>query len=172
MFDMKRNLARLSELLSVLKEIPPSQFSLETWIHGYSYKQLREFYYEEKDLIRKEKFLETKDIKEVIECGTVACAMGWAALYEPFSNLGFRFKIIRHLDPCRGHIAFATLVYKDSESWGAVTDFFGLTLEESFYLFDYNSYVDFNVEPTLLNVLLRMEAFLQEESGYSNRTNS
>jgi hypothetical protein len=159
MFDMRRDrdLSRISELVLVLKKIPPNQFSLESWLRGYPCKELREFHEGNRDGLLE---LEPKDIKNVIECGTVACAMGWAALYKPFSDLGFRFKVVRYFDYHKNYpVIFATLVYEESESWDAVSIFFHLTIEESFYLFDCNSYLD--IEPSLVNVLSRIEAFLE-----------
>lgn len=154
------NLARLREMVLVLGKIPSNQFSLESWLRGLSYPELKEFLYKEKNLAYKEKFLETKylDIEKAIEYGTVACAVGWASLYKPFSDLGFGFKMIRHFHE-GNPIAFLTLVYGENESWEAVNAFFDLSLDESFYLFDSNSY---SGNPSLDDVLSRLKLFLQQ----------
>ena len=155
------NLERIRELVLILEKIPSNQFSLESWLRGLSYPELKEFLYKEKNFIHKEKFLETEflDIEKAIKYGTVACAIGWALLHKPFSDLGFRFKMIRHF--YKGNpVVFLTLVYKENESWDAVNAFFDLSLDESFYLFDSNSYIG---NPGLYDVLSRLKSFLEEK---------
>jgi len=63
------------------------------------------------------------------DCGTAACALGSAACYKPFIEEGL------HLDE-RGHEP----VYKGTTDWSAGGQFFGITYEESLYLFEPDKY--------------------------------
>lgn len=60
-------------------------------------------------------------------CATAACALGSAALYEPFNKMGL--KVFKNVPQFNGVIGF-----------DAGVDFFGISLEESYFLFNPSSY--------------------------------
>lgn len=62
--------------------------------------------------------------KERNECGTTACAIGWACLDEQFNEEGLTYDEI-----------YATPRYNNHLFWRAVREFFGLTQEQACDLF-------------------------------------
>lgn len=73
-------------------------------------------------------------LDRVSECGTVGCAVGWAALDPQFNEEGLR------LLPAIGDIGFSPALYDEEEKcvaqgWEAVAKFFELRLDETYFLF-------------------------------------
>jgi len=60
-------------------------------------------------------------------CATAACALGSAALYKPFNKMGL--KVLKNVPTFNGEIGFE-----------AGEDFFGISYEESNFLFNPSSY--------------------------------
>jgi hypothetical protein len=83
-------------------------------------------------------------------CGTTACAVGWACLDPVFIEQGL------HLDYLR-----IAPQFEGGNGWYAVKHFFGVTFEQARYLFDINHYTKgCKTEPD--EVADRIESFLKE----------
>lgn len=144
--ESPRNFERLSELVSLLQTIPTENFSLSRWVSSdYSGGD--------------------KAVGELIECGTVACAIGWACLHKPFQQLGLSLKVNddhESLLPCYRNpkSRFA------SELWGqiAICNFFNLKPQECDYLFYADAYRQDNVEPSIANVVSRIQNFVRSHN--------
>lgn len=67
------------------------------------------------------------------KCGTTACACGHAAMDPWFYEQGFS---IKGLEP------YLTISYKGLQGWDAIEEFFDLNINDSFYLFEEDSYED------------------------------
>lgn len=72
------------------------------------------------------------------DCGTTACACGWAGLDPVFNEQGF--SLTDKLSGSDGLIPMFTDNGYTVHGWTAVELFFGLTYGESDYLFSANSY--------------------------------
>ena len=66
------------------------------------------------------------------ECGTAACALGSAALYEPFAKAGL----------CLSGGESGSPVCDSYEGYSAGAEFFGITPDESLFLFSPGAYGD------------------------------
>lgn len=97
------NVERLLELANLLETIPEDNFNLVSW--GCNFDELR------------------APQKELIECGTVCCAVGWACSHPPFNEQGLQFNW-NYLPS-----------YKNKTSWSAVTKFFEIPDAVADYLF-------------------------------------
>ena len=76
-----RDLTRLSMLLELLKLIPSENFSLsllKTYVNKYPRKKL---------MVKNEN---TDAIKDFIKDKVIASPIGWAGLYKPFNDMGFK----------------------------------------------------------------------------------
>lgn len=98
---------RLKTLYEMLDGIPEQKVKLAHWWTGQSGVMPCPVDY-------------TKD--ELEDCGTLACAVGWACLYPPFIEMGLKGD-------------WATPTFGKEEDWDAVMRFFDLTMEESTELF-------------------------------------
>ncbi len=68
------------------------------------------------------------------ECGTAACALGSAALFEPFQKMGLRITK-------NGYNAGGFgIKYEDKSDFRAGAEFFGIGIHESYCLFDPSNY--------------------------------
>lgn len=106
-------------------------------------------------------------------CGTVACAVGYACMDKKFMDMGLRHESIPIYRPS---ISSTKTLY----GWDAVVGFFGLTLEQSYFLFqdprrleedidfaksaycDSKPKSDFVVTPSMVSTAIRK--FLSENS--------
>lgn len=70
-------------------------------------------------------------------CGTAACALGSAALYEPFRKEGLKIHCIVNAD----------VIYRGAEGYDAGKKFFGITLNESENIFNPDFYMKSKVTP-------------------------
>lgn len=86
------------------------------------------------------------------ECGTAACAAGWATQCFWFSGL--------RLKPADGNSEEMQLHYRDREGLRAVTEFFDLTHHEASYLF-HPDYYPAGGDTTKQNVIARMRNFVE-----------
>lgn len=73
------------------------------------------------------------------ECGTVACAAGWACMDPDFRRAGLSFSKRNDSGPWRGFDRAPSLTLKDgtvvNDEWCALEQFFDLTNDEAEYLF-------------------------------------
>ena len=97
------NVERLKELTKLLSTIPETNFDLDAWSGG-------------ENLIGVEQ-------QNLIECGTVCCAVGWACSHPPFIEQGLHW----------GKYDYPT--YEEYSSWNAVVAFFDIPREIAEYLF-------------------------------------
>lgn len=120
-------------------------------------ERLREFEREVLAKIPPDRFNIQVFVSTENECGTVACAMGWAAMYPPFVELGFR---VARLEK------FSTIELWDNEvkwrryGFEAVQVFFGLEPYEAAWLFHGKTYNE-NEEVELSEVQERVREFLE-----------
>lgn len=83
-------------------------------------------------------------------CGTVACALGSAALYPPFMKEGLGIAKTSYR---------ATPVYNDKTGFDAGAEFFGIDLRESTYLFAPSRYK--KDEPNSKDVARRVKILIK-----------
>jgi len=107
----KPKLKRLSLLAWYLRSVPRQYFGLMSWLY-----------------LNGSKFV--NGLLKDIECGTTACAIGWAGHVPEFRKFGFKL-----LD--NGLIVPS---YKGTRGWEAVEKFFGLTSAEALHLFSMYHY--------------------------------
>lgn len=108
---------RLQTLADLLRVIPEDNFNLNSWINPCSPNYDRV----DLDFARKEP-------DQLYACGTVACAVGWAASIKEFRRAGFKIN--------RGSPYFQGK--KDRpfyKGWSAAEAFFGLSGNKAEYLF-------------------------------------
>jgi hypothetical protein len=91
------------------------------------------------------------------DCGTVACACGFAAQLPSFNVEGL----------CIGSLynypgGDTAIQYKDKYNWAAIKEFFGLTMDEAQWLFSETSYSNRNssTRTTPEDVAKRIKEFL------------
>lgn len=146
-----RNFERLTELLNVLKSIPEENFSLDHWIQT--------------------RYSANDSTEELVKCGTVACAVGWACLHKPFQDLGLRLSKDDdrwseiEVDEDNYGIKSSFPVYQEKVGWGAISRFFSLDTKEATYIFAKESYQFLYTgefyEPSVRDVIARIEKLLQ-----------
>ena len=126
---------RLLFLAAFLDTVNEDRFNLETWRRG-----------EYVHVITDEVLLH--------DCGTTACAVGWACSLPEFRELGLGF-----------HEYYPTLETDDLgrlHTWDAVERFFDLDSAESSYLFIYTQYSSTNSAPR--DVADRIREFVMERT--------
>lgn len=110
--------ARLKFLYTLLPGLPAHGFDLDSWRHSPRDSQPTD-----RDLLR--------DTKELVNCGTSACAIGWAAAHPQFHEWGLRF--------VKGELAFRAVPKEDlghySFEWRGLAALFAITPLEAQYLF-------------------------------------
>jgi hypothetical protein len=128
---------RLVKLAQVLKTVKKENFYLGTWFDGDG-GITEEF---SKAGIEIDKAITDK---QILECNTTACALGWAASIPAFQRLGLKLEFDRHDD-----VASVSLYDKTTgeritdDSFEAARVFFGLRVDEE------DTFEDAN-EPTYL----------------------
>ena len=126
------NVERLKELTKLLSTIPETNFDLDAWSGG-------------ENLIGVEQ-------QNLIECGTVCCAVGWACSHPPFIEQGLHW----------GKYDYPK--YQDSIAWDAVEAFFEIPLEIAEYLFLTDSYNIANIKPQ--DVIERINDIIEDTELY------
>ncbi len=121
-------LKRLNHLVTVLKEVPVKKLKMLYW--------MRENHFDKPVAC----VLPKNFIK--IECSTVCCALGWAALDKQFHKAGLQV-----ISNVQDDSPFGEILYKDFESLTAGREFFGLEEDESRNLFMDGQYKAVNVKP-------------------------
>lgn len=148
------NIERLKHLIEVLKKVPEEQFNLEFW---RNYDEADPFD-ESFDTITKEALrkyglgtiseLSDTDFDVVMDCGTVACAVGWATSDREFNAQGFYYGSCPY---------YTDETDKTYYNWDAVEQFFEIDYLTAQSLFSVESYIFF-AKP--IHVIERIEALL------------
>ena len=132
------NTERLSELLKMLGTIPNDNLDLSSW----AFENLKD-----------------KSQPQLIECGTIYCAVGWACSHPPFISQGLRWSYDYDIVP----------TYLEHSSWDAVEAFFGINTAVAVWLFSESSYPD---EYSIQDVRKRIGDLLEDEDLYDQITES
>lgn len=126
------NLHRLVVLETKLRSIPESRFDISTWVG-------------------------TKELPwggaEDLSCGTVACALGWAATIPEFRELGLRLERREIL----GTQHAGLVAFEQEHGFGAAGKFFDLSLKASLYIFSASNYA---LRPTPTQVADRIAGLI------------
>lgn len=127
------NKERLLRLADFLeKDIPREKFNLDVWCSGEWY-----------------------------ECGTTACACGWATQIPEFAEAGF--KLIPFRCEVDGERYFSSdLYFQESYGFDAVTDFFSIHRDSARYLFYNQSYPEDG--RSLNDVVARIRNYVETRS--------
>jgi hypothetical protein len=133
---------RLLKLAHFLDSVPRKKFDIGSFITVKS-DNLGEDFSDEYD------YWTVKALKNN-ECGTVACACGWAATIPSFRKAGYKLN------------DFGTIMFNGEKDWGAIEDFFGLEETESSYLFLGSSY-PYDYKTTPKQVKQRILKFLKQK---------
>lgn len=143
---------RLGMLYAMMAGVPDERVNLATWrgkLNRESDKNLFE------------------------DCGTTACAVGWACAYPPFKRMGLHWS--------RQDDGFGGPTYQNEFSWTAVGRFFGISESQAYLLFikDRNELLyhdnDARLDSKLLEkmtdkqvVLMRIRNFLLKSGAIDN----
>lgn len=132
---------RLVKLRGKMKEVGKNELYMGAWFNGQE---------NEKKLANKlEKigyqFCAPITERVIKECGTTACALGWGASMPEFRKRGLKMSISRGVCSPLGHPDIElydgkTLIADEPFEVGQI--FFGLSNDESFFLFDPSHYAD------------------------------
>lgn len=145
------NIERMQQMIRVLKQVRANtklaeHFSLSSWIcleSGFvTYDSL---FGTMQQAIREHK----DPLDVVVECGTTACACGFAGMDPWFREQGFKFDFVNDR---RG-----TIYFHQASGWEAVTSFFGLSYEEAAQLFYQESYSELDGDKLLGAVIDRVQ---------------
>lgn len=105
---------RLKHLTKILRKIPQHNFDLSGWTDA----QAPNLALPQEDLIK---------------CGTVCCAVGWACVDPDFNKQGLNWE--RHRE-----FGLGVPHFDGRTAWHAVNAFFGITNHQAEYLFHAESY--------------------------------
>lgn len=100
------NKERLLKLADFLDTVPPARFRFDVWAHNKKGEEIK-----------------------IGECGTTACAVGWATTIPEFAAAGLHLRIGGDFGPT------ATPEFDGSESIEAVMRFFDLSMHDAERLF-------------------------------------
>jgi hypothetical protein len=112
---------RLRELYSMMRGIPARLIGLHSWrwsLEGFRHEATSEALFSAARI-----FATTGEH----DCGTTACAVGWACDYPPFQAQGLSYE---DRSP-----VFKSHDGEYAENWNAVSTFFGLSYSESVFIF-------------------------------------
>ena len=148
------NIERLKHLIEVLKKVPEEKFNLEFWRNYDEADSFDEsFDTITNEALKKHGFETLAELSDatfdvVMDCGTVACAVGWATSDPVFNAQGFKYG--------------TTPTYTDENdcsyyNWDAVEQFFEIDYLTAQRLFSEETYTFF-AKPT--HVIDRIEALL------------
>lgn len=132
--------ARLLKLAKFLRtRVPVERFNMATWAgnHDISFNE-----------------------EMGLDCGTSACAMGWATTIPAFKKLGLTLKSIGRPGSCE-----AQLQYRDLISFDAAAEFMGLTSSQTKHLFAPSYYEEY---PTPSDVAARIEQLVHSTNEIGN----
>jgi len=108
---------RLLALVAFLENLPNEKFFYGTWVSGYNPNQ------------------STKSFLTSSECGTTACALGWACLMPKFKKFGLRLV---------GGNVFSPLLPNCGNSYESASKLFGIDTNEAVFLFQPSAIALFN----------------------------
>lgn len=118
-------------MYSILPGLPEAQFNLENWNNSGS--RFNGWYAKRPDT----------------DCGSSACAVGWATYYPEFIEQGLK------------RTAFAGApAFMGEEAWDAVTAFFGLTHDEAQLIFGSDKYG----RPAIREVMKQIRLYLLKKN--------
>ena len=126
------NTERLSELLKMLGTIPNDNLNLSAWA------------FED---------IEDRSQKQLINCGTTCCAVGWACSHPPFIDAGLHWS---HRDE-------PVPAYLKHSSWDAVEAFFEINNAVATWLFSEDSYPS---KYSIKDVRKRIKKIIENEDFY------
>lgn len=148
------NIERLKHLIEVLKKVPEEKFNLEFWRNYDEADPIDESF----DTITNESLkrhgfetlaeLSDATFDVVMDCGTVACAVGWATSDPVFNAQGFYYGSCPY---------YTDETDKTYYNWDAVEQFFEIEPMTAQQLFSEDSYIFF-AKP--IHVIERIEALL------------
>ncbi|MBF3563881.1 hypothetical protein ISF73_11190 [Burkholderia pseudomallei] len=142
------HIERLKMLSSMLKTVNPNHFDLGDWVD--SPWSTREAIAIPNDDLR----------QRIVDCGTTACAVGWACMMPEFQAQGLNYKWDT---VCYSSALSPT--YEGEESWLAVCNFFEIDRPTADYLFSHHEYeVGRATEPS--EVAERIDALIRGESTH------
>lgn len=130
---------RLSALADFLDTVPAENFNIDTWASTKGSRYMRESAVEKlftetaEHWDARELRVET-NVDGALECGTAACAVGWAAINPEFRAQGFTLK----REPGASHLQPS---YGGRSGWSAVDAFFELSGKDADILFSGSSYI-------------------------------
>lgn len=160
------NIEALNQLIRVLNEVIASEkltkhFNLVNWVGTATRHQVIDTMIDRST---------PSKLERVVDCGTTACACGYAAIDPWFNNRGLRFETISANDyyPDAGDQTALSIVFRDPESDGrgyysfsAISKFFNITHADACDLFVASSYEQTPVGPQ--QVIDRLRKFMQGE---------
>ena len=149
-YQREAGIARLKEFeREVLAKIPPLRFDIRTFV-------------DEETVLRDPTGISSLEEYWGADCGTVACAMGWAAMYPPFVELGFQVSRGESGNLLGGIEFWDGRIGRKRYGIEAVETFFSLAEGEGMWLFHGLSYREDEVVD-LGEVRERVRKFLERE---------
>jgi len=135
--------ARLEHLIKILEGVPPGQFEMENWITDTTRRRMLSY-------LEAHPEATSSDAEAAVlakDCGTAACAVGWAMADPLFRQQGFT---------CN---RYGVPEFCNKENWVAVRSFFGLTEGTANLLFTSTTYFR---ATTPKEVIQRIEVYLAQ----------
>lgn len=116
--QIKTRINRLTILADYLRDnVKKEKFSLDSWVKTYG-------------VMATEDAAIAAAVKH--DCGTTACAFGYAACIPKFRKAGLKYEY--------DYDGMAIVIFKNTYGLYAAEDFFNITNDESYYLFDPYNY--------------------------------
>ena len=134
------HIERLNKLIEILLKVPNKSFDLTQWTN-------------------------VKELSQQVDCGTVACAVGWACFDKSFNEEGLNYQ---EVEQNLFGTQYMTPVFEGSTGWDAVEAFFDISLGASEFLFETHAYenhswyADRSVQPK--DVINRIRLLMQNDS--------
>lgn len=145
------NVERLNKLIELLETIPDADFDLRNWIGKYNGVQMIDYV--------------KPDLSFEGDCGTVACAIGWACLDPWFNSQGLKLDdspTLRTSEP----IYYCPVDEFKYHSFSAVGMFFDIARDKAEELFLHSKYPETDrVKPS--QVIEKIKEFMIKESQHS-----
>jgi hypothetical protein len=149
-YRREAGIARLREFEGeVLAKIPPLRFDIRRFV-------------DEETVLRDPAGISSLEEYWGTDCGTVACAMGWAAMYPPFVELGFQVSRGESGNLLGGIEFWDGRIGRKRYGNEAVEEFFRLKGREGLWLFHGLSYSEDEIVD-LAEVRERVREFLERE---------
>ena len=138
----KVRIPRLEHFVEVMKAVPKKKFNIDNWREDNHYNEPLK--------------VTIPDTFVKLDCRSVACALGWAALDKKFRRQGLKW--VNKYNMSEGKSTLQ-LVYKDVTYEKAGGEFFGLDSLETNDLFFPDSYSEIYVEPK--HVVKKIKALIK-----------